>query len=166
MKPSFEYEELFHGFGFLVVNQNYIKKTSLFKHFFGVACSFYFLPSLMSFDEMYVKLLDSIRRLSDEIDDIKELLAEQNKYRFGDQYLTNEELVDLLKISRRTVQSWRKQGIIPFIMLEKKIYYRLSDLEKMFEHEFKSQFAARKYGHRTKRPSKRSSKKGSWVVKV
>jgi predicted site-specific integrase-resolvase len=51
--------------------------------------------------------------------------------------ITNEKLYDtadllqLLHISARTLQYWRKEGIIQFIKVRKKIYYRQRDVEAM-----------------------------------
>ena len=33
----------------------------------------------------------------------------------GERYLTDKELSELLKLSRRTLQEYRKQGILPYI---------------------------------------------------
>ena len=34
----------------------------------------------------------------------------------GERYLTDKELSELLKLSRRTLQEYRKQGILPYIV--------------------------------------------------
>lgn len=34
----------------------------------------------------------------------------------GERYLTDKELSELLKLSRRTLQEYRKQGILPYII--------------------------------------------------
>lgn len=35
----------------------------------------------------------------------------------GERYLTDKELSEFLKLSRRTLQEYRKQGILPYIIL-------------------------------------------------
>jgi hypothetical protein len=45
-------------------------------------------------------------------------------------FLDNEELIAMLKISRRTAQTWRDEGKISFSQVGSKIYYKLSDVEK------------------------------------
>ena len=69
-------------------------------------------------------------------EDMKELLALYKKvtgnYRpllNGERYLTDMEVSEILKVSRRTLQEYRNEGILPYIPLGGKILYRESDLE-------------------------------------
>ncbi len=78
-----------------------------------------------------------IDTLLEEIRELKELIAKMNKYRFAEQYITNEELMQLLSISKTTTQQWRNARLIPFAQLGKKIYYRLTDIETLFDNNFK-----------------------------
>ena len=39
-------------------------------------------------------------------------------------FLDNEELIAMLKISRRTAQTWRDEGKISFSQVGSKIYYK------------------------------------------
>lgn len=47
--------------------------------------------------------------------------------------IDNETLLKLMKVSRRTLQSWRDQGIISFSQIGSKIYYQMSDVQKLLE---------------------------------
>lgn len=42
-----------------------------------------------------------------------------------------DQLLDLLQLSRRTLQKWRDTGIIKFSSIGSKFYYRHSDVLKM-----------------------------------
>lgn len=55
----------------------------------------------------------------------------------GERYLTSEELCSILKISRRTLQDYRNNGILPFIQLPGKILFRESDIRKILEERFR-----------------------------
>jgi predicted site-specific integrase-resolvase len=44
-----------------------------------------------------------------------------------------DELMTLLKVSRRTVQNWRDEGTIEFSQINGKIYYRMSAIAKMLD---------------------------------
>jgi len=60
----------------------------------------------------------------------------ENRYsNFGlnNRWLDNQEVMQLLKISPRTLQSYRDQGILPFTRLGGKIYYKASDVEAILE---------------------------------
>ena len=48
----------------------------------------------------------------------------------GEHYLTDRELSERLKISRRTLQDYRNNGILPYRQLGGKILYRESDIER------------------------------------
>jgi hypothetical protein len=48
-----------------------------------------------------------------------------------EQWLNNREACELLKISQRTLQSYRDTGILPYSQIGHKCYYRVSDVEKL-----------------------------------
>lgn len=56
-------------------------------------------------------------------------------------FLDNEELISMLKISRRTAQTWRDEGKISFSQVGSKIYYKLSDVEKTMQDHYNKSFA-------------------------
>lgn len=63
------------------------------------------------------ELLKSLDRVLPYI----EYALKNNKPMFeGERYLTSEELCSILKISRRTLQYYRDDGIFPFIQLRAK----------------------------------------------
>ena len=51
----------------------------------------------------------------------------------GERYLTDKEVAQILKVSRRTLQEYRNEGLLPYILLGGKVLYRESDLEKVLE---------------------------------
>jgi len=54
-------------------------------------------------------------------------------------WLDNVEVMALLKISKRTAQTYRDSGLISFSQVGNKIYYRLSDIENLLnKHYFKA----------------------------
>lgn len=44
-------------------------------------------------------------------------------------WLDNGDVCQFLSISKRTLQSYRDQGLLPFSMLAHKVYYRKQDIE-------------------------------------
>ncbi|RHJ80274.1 helix-turn-helix domain-containing protein [Parabacteroides sp. AM08-6] len=80
--------------------------------------------------KLFFSLLDNIQTNIEE-------LAENNRPPFnGERFLTDKELSDLLKISRRCLQDYRDQGRIPYIQLGGKILYKVSDIEKLLEDNY------------------------------
>ena len=73
------------------------------------------------------------------LENMKEVLALYKKvignYRpllDGERYLTDKEVAQILKVSR-TLQEYRNDGVIPYILLGGKVLYRESDLERVLE---------------------------------
>jgi len=51
--------------------------------------------------------------------------------RNNEQWLGNAEVCELLKISHRTLQSYRDNGILPYSQIGRKCYYKSSDVEQL-----------------------------------
>ena len=45
-----------------------------------------------------------------------------------------DQLIDLLRVSRRTLQDWRDKGLIEFSAIRGKFYYRHGSVMKMLEN--------------------------------
>lgn len=54
----------------------------------------------------------------------------------GERFLTDREVSEHLKISRRALQDYRNQGKIPYLYLGGKILYKESDIEKVLEKAY------------------------------
>jgi hypothetical protein len=51
-----------------------------------------------------------------------------------------------MNISKRTAQSWRDEGKVSFSQIGSKIYYRMSDVQKLLDKNYKAAFSnKRKY---------------------
>lgn len=48
--------------------------------------------------------------------------------------IDNEEFMILMKISKRTAQYWRDNGMITYSKIGNKIYYRISDIDVMIQN--------------------------------
>lgn len=53
-----------------------------------------------------------------------------------EQWLDNQEFMQLLKISRRTAQNYRDSNLIAFSIIGNKIYYKLSDIEDLLNRHY------------------------------
>ena len=58
----------------------------------------------------------------------------------GEHYLTDRELSQRLKISRRTLQDYRNNGILQYRQLGGKILYRESNIERVLQSCYRSKF--------------------------
>jgi len=55
----------------------------------------------------------------------------------GDRYLTDREVSELLKVSRRTLQEYRASRMLPFILFGGKVLYREYDLQQFLEENYR-----------------------------
>jgi excisionase family DNA binding protein len=51
-------------------------------------------------------------------------------------WLTSEEVCHILKISKRTLQSYRDRGILPYAQVGRKIYYKASDIDEYLDAHY------------------------------
>ena len=51
--------------------------------------------------------------------------------------LNNPQFMDLMGISIETAQMWRDKGVVGYIKIKNKIYYRISDIQELLENNFK-----------------------------
>ena len=52
-----------------------------------------------------------------------------------DNLLDNQDLCLLLKVAPRTLTRYRKKGILPFLMLDGRCYYRVTDVHKLIREK-------------------------------
>ena len=55
----------------------------------------------------------------------------------GERYLTDKEVADLLRVSRRTLQEYRNNRVLPFILLAGKVLYPESGLRELSEANYR-----------------------------
>lgn len=51
-------------------------------------------------------------------------------------WIDSEDVITKLKISPRTLQRWRINGIIPYSRLNGRCYYRITDILKILHHNY------------------------------
>jgi len=92
------------------------------------------------------EIIDLLMSLSQEIKDIKariDLLRQSKAERLKDTWLDNQDVLQTLHISKRTLQTLRSNGTIPYSKIQGKFYYKVSDIEQLlqdnyYNHNFKS----------------------------
>lgn len=58
----------------------------------------------------------------------------------GERYYTDKELAVILKVSRRSLQDYRNNGILPYIQIGGRILYRASDIERTLMDGYKEAY--------------------------
>lgn len=93
--------------------------------------------------EAIILTKDQFDLLSSKMDEINTKISNitvENKNKFID----NQEFVMLMKISKRTAQSWRDEGKISYSQVGSKIYYKLADVQKLLEEHYNKAFKKRR----------------------
>ena len=85
------------------------------------------------------------KELVNRLDVLNKKLEEKQKSP-NDTFLDNQEFLQLMNISKRTAQSWRDEGKVSLSQIGSKIYYRMSDVQKLLDKNYKAAFSnKRKY---------------------
>ena len=71
---------------------------------------------------------------------LEKLFNQPRPSMFGDELLTDKEVAYLLKVSRRTLQDYRNNGILPYTQVGGKILYRTSDIERTLMKGYKEAY--------------------------
>ena len=80
------------------------------------------------------------KELVNRLDVLNKKLEEKQKSP-NDTFLDNQEFLQLMNISKRTAQSWRDEGKVSFSQIGSKIYYRMSDVQKLLDKNYKAAFS-------------------------
>ncbi len=86
--------------------------------------------------EEIIKILST---LFSELKAIKVQMLQLNKNRlkaYRESWLDGQDVMQLLHISPRTLQTYRNNGILPFSQIRGKIYYKFSDIEKILDSNY------------------------------
>ena len=75
---------------------------------------------------------------------LEKLLEKRQPPAYGDELLTDKEVAYLLKVSRRTLQDYRNNGILPYTQVGGKILYPASDIERTLIKGYKETYRNRK----------------------
>ncbi len=86
---------------------------------------------------------EEYQELTKRMDKIQTALEEKQKNP-ADAFLDNQEFLQLMNISKRTAQSWRDDGIVSFSQVGSKIYYRMSDVQKLLDGNYRKAFKSTK----------------------
>lgn len=77
------------------------------------------------------EIIDFFNRIQDLKEILKSLKTYQLRSLQNEQYITDSELAEKLKLSKRTLSEYRCNGILPYYQIGKKILYKESDIEEL-----------------------------------
>ena len=79
------------------------------------------------------QILQIYNRLKETLMRLESILKDNTPTLNGHRYMNDSELANYLKVSRRTLQEYRNNGILPYYQIGGKILYRESDIEELLE---------------------------------
>ena len=79
-----------------------------------------------------------LNRLDEQMTIVVANLKLNEKIDPDDVFFDNGEFMKLMNISKRTAQEWRNKKIIEFSQVGNKIYYRLSDIQRLLNDNYNS----------------------------
>lgn len=83
---------------------------------------------------------EAFKQFMKELAEIKASLNDRNNQALSIKRIDNVELAKLLKVDKRTLQTYRREGKIAFSQIGPKIYYRMEDIEEFFAKHYNTAF--------------------------
>lgn len=86
-----------------------------------------------------MEVMQMLLQLSAAIKEIKAQLLVMKQTRteaFKQTWIDGQDVMLALKISKRTLQTLRDSGILPFSRINGKFYYKVADLENLLESNY------------------------------
>ena|SRR5690606_18016773 len=85
------------------------------------------------------EIIDLILALSQEIKELKariELIRLSRVEVLKDTWIDNQDVLQLLHISKRTLQTFRSNGTLSYSKVQGKFYYKVSDIEELLQSNY------------------------------
>jgi hypothetical protein len=86
----------------------------------------------MEFIAWMERIMDRFDILGEHINDIQK----QRSSIDGEELLDNQDLLQMLKVSSRSLQRYRSSGKLPYYTISGKLYYKLSDVHQFIRDSF------------------------------
>ena len=86
-----------------------------------------------------IEFMAWMERIIERFDILMELVSgakNQSAIIDGEELLDNQDILQMLKISTRSLQRYRSSGKLPYYTISGKIYYKLSDVHQFIRESF------------------------------
>lgn len=87
-----------------------------------------------------IEFLSWMQRIMERFDILMEMNSKgsgQHSHIDGEELLDNQDVMQMLKISPRSLQRYRSEGRLPFYSIRGKLYYKLSDVHQLVRESLK-----------------------------
>lgn len=82
--------------------------------------------------KILLQLSDDLKEIKAQVQSLQKTQAEQ----FKESWIDGQDVSVALNISQRSVQTLRTSGLLPFTKFHGKCFYKVADLEALFESNY------------------------------
>ncbi|MNY36395.1 Helix-turn-helix domain protein [compost metagenome] len=96
-------------------------------------------PKILIMNVDRIEFMAWMERIMERFDILMELVSgakNQSAIIDGEELLDNQDILQMLKISTRSLQRYRSSGKLPYYTISGKIYYKLSDVHQFIRESF------------------------------
>ena len=82
---------------------------------------------------------DAFNKIIGRINDLENKFSQIVKIAYqplGERWLDNQEVCQLLNISKRTLQYYREESVIAYSMIRHKVFYKASDVDALLKSNY------------------------------
>lgn len=80
---------------------------------------------------------ESLKNIEHRLEELTKLVDNRQTKYLAKPFLDNDEFQRLFRISAGTAANWREQGLIAYSQMNNKIIYRLEDINKMLDDNYR-----------------------------
>lgn len=81
-------------------------------------------------------ILSGIRREMEMLSNRVAMMSKTHAQQLSEEWLNRDQVLALLKISPRTLESLKSKGILPYTKIQGLFYYRTADIEKLLKENY------------------------------
>lgn len=81
---------------------------------------------------------ENLKNIEKRLEELTRLVTKKQEKFFDKVIIDNEEFQRLFKISPGTAANWREQGLIAYSQINNKIVYKIKDINKMLDDNYRS----------------------------
>jgi hypothetical protein len=80
---------------------------------------------------------ETLKNIEQRLEELTKLVDDRQVKYLTKPFLDNDEFQIVFRISSGTAANWREQGLIAYSQINNKIIYRLEDINKMLDDNYK-----------------------------
>ncbi|MGE5521500.1 MAG: helix-turn-helix domain-containing protein [Candidatus Dadabacteria bacterium] len=93
-----------------------------------------------------IPILSGIRRDMEALQRTVAQMSKTHAQQLSEEWVTKEQVMAILKISPRTLETFKRKGILPFTKIQGMFYFRTADIENLLKQNYVKNGTARGSG--------------------